>query len=103
MEDWTNKRVSIETKLHLSNPKLSHHTSLHYNTSFFSKNPIFKRNKSTEVVLIQNIKKEEIFELVFGFTGKLISNKNYLEKVIKDMKYETEDKQMSVSKIHSNQ
>lgn len=99
MEDCISKRISIESKLKINHSGLNHHTSVQYGASFFSKNPIVRRSSNSEIVHIEKINKEEIFELVYRFLGKLVTNSAYLDSIIKDMKYEKEDQTISISKI----
>lgn len=58
-----------------------------------------RRSSNSEVVHLEKIKKEEIFDLVYRFVGKLVTNSAYIDKIIKDMKYSTEDETISVAKI----
>ena len=78
---------------------MTRHTSVMYGATYLSKDPIFRRNRISEVVSISIAEKEEIFSLVYKFIGHLITDSSFLNDTLRALHYDKDSSNISITKI----
>lgn len=89
------QRISIEEKVLPA--FMNHHTSMIYRASVNSKKSLIsfrRRNKSQELVAFENINKHDIFNIVYKFVGKLVTDSHYTKELIAEMEFHQDENEV---------